>query len=87
VEGSGALVKKGGKNHPSIDPARVFAPRYFSEVIPTQGSTSIIVNDENRVARTNISLPILLDEMNRVGFQDQRISAVISDGTHRLMPQ
>jgi nickel-dependent lactate racemase len=57
----------------------------FSEVIPTKGSVSIIVNDETRVARTDIFLPILLDEMNRAGIKDRQVSGVISNGTHRLM--
>jgi len=57
----------------------------FSEVIPTKGSVAIIVNDETRVARTDIFLPILLDEMNRLGIKDQQVFGLISNGTHRLM--
>ncbi|HXZ36867.1 MAG TPA: lactate racemase domain-containing protein [Thermodesulfobacteriota bacterium] len=56
-------------------------------MIPTKGSISIIVSDETRVARMNILLPILLDEMNRAGFQDWRISVAISNGTHPLIPR
>jgi nickel-dependent lactate racemase len=59
--------------------------RPFSEVIPTKGSVAIILNDETRVARTDIFLPILLDEMNRLGIEDRQIFGLISNGTHRLM--
>jgi nickel-dependent lactate racemase len=62
-------------------------PDPISEVITTKRTISIIFNDETRLARTDIFLLILLDEMNRVGFQDRRISAIIFDGTHCLMPR
>ena len=57
----------------------------FAELMPTRGKVAIIVNDETRVARTDIFLPILVNELNRLGVRDEQIFAVISNGTHRAM--
>jgi len=57
----------------------------FDEALSTKGKVAIVVNDETRVARTEIFLPILLDELNRIGIPDSRIYAVIANGTHRPM--
>lgn len=57
----------------------------FGEALRTTGKVAIVVNDETRVARTEIFLPILVEELNRVGVRDEQIFAVISNGTHRPM--
>jgi lactate racemase len=57
----------------------------FAEVMRTRGTVAIVVNDETRVARTEVFLPILLDALNGVGVEDRRIFAVIANGTHRPM--
>lgn len=57
----------------------------FYEAMHTKGKVAIIVNDETRVARTDIFLPILVSELNKIGIKDQQIFAMISNGTHRPM--
>jgi lactate racemase len=57
----------------------------FDAVMRTTGKVAIVVNDETRVARTEIFLPILLDALNRIGVEDRRIFAMIANGTHRPM--
>lgn len=57
----------------------------FAEVMPTGGKVGIIVNDETRVARTEVFFPILVDELNKIGIEDKQIYAVIANGTHRPM--
>ncbi len=57
----------------------------FAETMHTKGKVAIIVNDETRVARTEIFLPILVKELNKIGIKDQQIFAVIANGTHRVM--
>jgi nickel-dependent lactate racemase len=57
----------------------------FAELMRTKGKVAIIVNDETRVARTEVFLPILIEELNRIGVEDRRIFAVIANGTHRPM--
>jgi nickel-dependent lactate racemase len=57
----------------------------FADLMQTRGKVAIIVNDETRVARTEIFLPILIQELNRIGIEDRRIFAVIANGTHRPM--
>ncbi len=57
----------------------------FAEVMQTKGKVAIIVNDETRVARTEIFLPILVNELNKIGIKDQQIFAMIANGTHRPM--
>lgn len=65
--------------------ARPIACAPFDEVMRTKGEVAIIVNDETRVARTEIFLPILIEELNRIGVEDRRIVAIIANGTHRPM--
>ncbi len=57
----------------------------FSDRMRTGGKVAIVVNDETRLARTELFLPILVDELNRLGVKDSRIFAVVSNGTHRAM--
>ncbi len=57
----------------------------FADIMRTKGKVAIIVNDETRVARTEVFLPILVNELNRIGIRDSQIFAVIANGTHRPM--
>lgn len=45
----------------------------------------IIVNDSTRVARSDVFLPILLDELVGAGVKEEDIFIVFSNGSHRLM--
>ena len=57
----------------------------FAELMLTRGKVAITVNDETRVARTDIFLPLLVNELNRIGVRDQQIFTMISNGTHLAM--
>jgi nickel-dependent lactate racemase len=65
--------------------ARPIGSAPFAEAMRTSGKVAIVVNDETRIARTEIFLPILVEELNRVGVRDEQIFAVIANGTHRAM--
>jgi lactate racemase len=47
----------------------------------------ILVNDSTRKARTELLMPILLDELNAAGVPDRDIFAVVATGSHRLAAQ
>jgi lactate racemase len=47
----------------------------------------ILVNDSTRKARTELLMPILLDELNAAGVPDRDIFAVVATGSHRLATQ
>lgn len=47
----------------------------------------IIVNDSTRVARSDVFLPILIDELTAAGVREEDIFIVFSNGSHRLMSQ
>jgi len=44
-----------------------------------------ICNDPTRVANTSEFMPILVDEMHRLGIKDEDMTIVFALGTHRLM--
>lgn len=44
----------------------------------------ILVNDSTRKARTELFMPILLDELNAAGVPDRDIFAAVATGSHRL---
>ncbi len=46
-------------------------------------SVCILVNDSTRKARTELFMPILLDELNAAGVPDSDIFAVVATGSHR----
>lgn len=50
-------------------------------------SVAFIVNDPTRVARSDVFMPILLDELNAVGVPDANMRIVFSLGTHRAMTE
>ena len=65
--------------------APVDAPR-LEELVRRYGQrTVILVDDSTRSTPQKVVLPILLDELNRVGVPDNQISVLIGLGTHRAM--
>ncbi|HSB82839.1 MAG TPA: nickel-dependent lactate racemase [Candidatus Methylomirabilis sp.] len=55
------------------------------EIVKAGQSVAFIVNDPTRVARSDVFMPILLDELNAVGVPDANMRIVFSLGTHRAM--
>jgi len=45
-------------------------------------SAAILIPGKDRVAATDVSLPILLDELNEAGIPDQEVEVFIATGTH-----
>ncbi len=48
---------------------------------------AFVCNDTTRVANTYDFMPILVDEMNKLGVKDEDMKIVFALGTHRLMPR
>ncbi|PWM79548.1 MAG: nickel-dependent lactate racemase [Phascolarctobacterium sp.] len=46
-----------------------------------------ICNDPTRVAGSEVFMPVLVNEMNRLGIKDEDMSIVFACGTHRLMTE
>lgn len=55
------------------------------EIAQPGQTVAFIVNDPTRVARSDVFMPILLDELNAVGVPDANMRIVFSLGTHRAM--
>jgi nickel-dependent lactate racemase len=57
------------------------------EIVKPGQTVAFIVNDPTRVARSQVFMPILLDELNAAGVPDANMRIVFSLGTHRAMTQ
>jgi lactate racemase len=57
------------------------------EIVKPGQTVAFIVNDPTRVARSDVFMPILLDELNAVGVPDANMRIVFSLGTHRAMTE
>ena len=57
------------------------------EIVKPGQTVAFIVNDPTRVARSDVFMPILLDELNAVGVPDADMRIVFSLGTHREMTE
>lgn len=57
----------------------------LSEIIKPGDTVAFICNDPTRVANSDIFMPILVNEMNRLGVPDENMRIVFSLGTHRAM--
>lgn len=44
-----------------------------------------ICNDPTRVAGSEVFMPVLVNELNKLGVRDEDMSIVFACGTHRLM--
>jgi nickel-dependent lactate racemase len=57
------------------------------EIVKPGQTVAFIVNDPTRVARSDVFMPVLLDELNAVGVPDTSMRIVFSLGTHRAMTE
>jgi lactate racemase len=55
------------------------------EIVKPGQTVAFIVNDPTRVARSDVFLPALLEELNAAGVPDGNMRIVFSLGTHRAM--
>lgn len=59
----------------------------IEKIIKPGDTVAFICNDPTRVANSYDFMPVLVEEMNRLGVKDEDMSIVFSLGTHRDMTQ
>jgi nickel-dependent lactate racemase len=59
----------------------------IDEIIKPGDTVTFICNDPTRVANSFDFMPVLVNELNRLGVPDANMQIVFSLGTHRLMTQ
>ena len=57
------------------------------EIVKPGQTVAFIVNDPTRIARSDVFMPILLDELNAVRVPDANMRIAFSLGTHRAMTE
>lgn len=57
----------------------------IAEIVKPGQKIAFICNDLTRVANSFDFMPVLVDEMNRLGIPDENMKIVFSLGTHRVM--
>ena len=57
----------------------------INELIKPGQTVTFICNDPTRVANSFDFMPVLVNEMNKLGIPDENMQIVFSLGTHRLM--
>ena len=59
----------------------------LKEIVSAGEKVAVIVNDDTRVANTDVFLPYLLEEIMAGGVLKEDITIVFANGTHRLLPE
>ncbi len=57
----------------------------LSEIVKPGDTVAFICNDPTRVANSFVFMPILVNELNRLGVPDANMRIVFALGTHRAM--
>ncbi len=57
----------------------------IEEIVKPGDTVAFICNDPTRVANSFVFMPVLVDEMNRLGVPDENMRIVFALGTHRPM--
>jgi nickel-dependent lactate racemase len=57
----------------------------LSEIVKPESKIAIVVDDFTRPAPSNLMMPPLLDELNRLGVKDENITVIFGCGTHRTV--
>jgi nickel-dependent lactate racemase len=57
----------------------------LAEVVRPGERVVVVVNDQTRMARTEMFLPVALDELNRAGVPDDAITCLFALGAHRAL--
>ena len=55
----------------------------LDDIIQPSDTVCIVVSDITRLVHTDRMLPVLVQELNRIGVQDHQITVLVSQGTHR----
>ncbi len=64
--------------HPIGSPA-------LADIVKPGDTVAFICNDPTRVANSNVFMPVLVNELNRLGIPDANMRIVFALGTHRAM--
>lgn len=56
-----------------------------NEIVKPGDTVAFICNDPTRIANSEIFMPILVNEMNKLGVPDENMKIVFALGTHRAM--
>lgn len=59
----------------------------LEHMVHTDQRVTLIVDDNTRPTPVDCILPVILNELNRIGIPDSNIQAVIASGTHRAMTE
>jgi len=59
--------------------------RPLLEIVKPGQTVTFIVNDPTRVARSDLFMPVLLEELNEAGVSDKDMQIIFALGTHRAM--
>lgn len=57
--------------------------RPLEDIIEPSDTVCIVVSDITRLVHTDRMLPVLVQELNRIGVHDDQITVLVSQGTHR----
>ena len=57
----------------------------LAELVKPGDTVTFVCNDPTRVANSFAFMPVLVDELNKLGVPDENMQIVFSLGTHRLM--
>ena len=57
----------------------------LDEIVTTESKIAIVVDDFTRPAPSNLMVPPLLDELNRLGVKDENVTIIFGCGTHRAV--
>lgn len=55
----------------------------LEDIIEPSDTVCIVVSDITRLVHTDRMLPVLVQELNRIGVHDDQITVLVSQGTHR----
>ena len=61
--------------------------RPLREIVKPGQTVTFIVNDPTRVARSDLFIPVLLEELNEAGVSDNDMQIIFALGTHRAMTE
>jgi lactate racemase len=61
--------------------------RPLREIVKPGQTVTFLVNDNTRVANSDVFMPVLMDELNSVGVRDEDMRILFALGSHRALKQ
>jgi nickel-dependent lactate racemase len=79
--------EKIGVNDPRAEIRRALenpiGAKRLTEIASSDCSVAIVVDDATRPAPSHLMVPLILDELGRVGVKDEKITIIFATGTHK----